>query len=206
MGYKDLGIAPDGVKRSRWKDRTGEHGVEGCWTIASTFGLGGDARKVTLILENHRTGNTFYTKHVLREGENKDTIHSIRNARGALTQAIDHGGTPAQIKRAARIYSASQNAMFLTTARVSTFISLDKIELRLMLYRMAEKLAAVSDRIAIGVNTNVEIDFQKDCVLDSETVASGSTMIVGVEKTADDGGKLTFDVNHCAEGARDYIR
>ena len=76
-----------------------------------------------------------------------------------------------------------------------------------MLFRMAQKLNAVKDQIPIDDNKNVEIDFEVDCVVTSNSRASAQSMIVGVRKISDDGaGRATFDINHRAEGSNDYIR
>lgn len=206
MPYEALGVNPAGVKGSRWKDRAGEEGAEHCWTVASSFGLGRGEIKVTLILAKGAE-NTFYHKHVLRKGENAAKIHAVRNTRGALNQAMDHGGTAGEIRRAANRFAAAQNAMFLTGAQTSTFILLDSIDLKLMLYHMARKLASVSAQIATGGgNHDVEIDFDKGCVIDVPGHGRASdTIIVGAQKTADDGHRMTFDVNHCANNSAHYL-
>jgi hypothetical protein len=175
---KAMGIG----KGSRLKER--EIGI---WTVSSPFS-GSTSVKITLILLDESTGNTFYNKHVQRRGESPEFVKDLRNPR---TTGGDIG------------YSMSQVGMGVLNANFnkSTTIRLDRIDLSHMLYKMAEALYAASAKIPLGIYQGhlAEVDFE---IGDAVAFMNGakksfcSSIAIGGTKTADDGTKMTFDISH----------
>ena len=166
---------------------------------------------VTLILLNRGTNNGFYEKHVLRLGDDsRDTLD--------LRQNIDNVDT-ARLGEAIERYGVLQKAknpaiaekVTIKTAPASTMLRLDKIDLKLAVYTIANAFldAMFEDHFgdyrkdATSGNHDLQVTFPSVCVEQRDReggVSMGKTMTIGGSrktKLAGDPGTVTFDVNHC---------
>jgi hypothetical protein len=194
------------LNKSRLKDRS-DTSVKS-WTVASAFG-GTRELKVTLVLSNGSTGNTFYEKHVLRHGEDPVEVFEVRNAEKTMKKGLDSGNADLVNKSIERMGTAQGWDIKSSGAPASTVIVLNKIDQKKMLYHLAKTLAEKRPKFSqMNKNYHVEIDFDScKCVFDYDPHRKSSyydSIVVGAQLQADDGaGRMTFDVNHCNSRFKD---
>ncbi|MCD9027861.1 hypothetical protein LDO26_06540 [Luteimonas sp. BDR2-5] len=164
-----------------------KHRGEGTWTVSSAFSGSGSV-KVTLVLLDESSGNLFYNKHVRRRGEDADFIRKLRNPG---KNDGDYG------------YAISEVGLKAVTANLNKFtvISLERIDLSHMLFKMAEALHAASSKIPLKVYQNhlTEVDFVVGgsvVLVDGQKESLSSSIGIGGTKTADDGVNMTFEISH----------
>lgn len=166
------------------------------FSVSSKFKQPGVAAPyvVTLTLYSRKTSNSFYDKHVLRIGEDARKIWAER--KGTLTNA---GFDPVKA-------SAAADKGIFTGSNKSTFIQLNKIEIKRMAYCMAKAMVEnyVAGAWAGGAyvaHLPIPVTFDTDCVISydgagSETI--GKTIIVGATLEGVAGNQMAFDINHCS--------
>ncbi len=150
---------------------------------------------VSVTLFSHATNNTFYDKHVLREGESSRDTWDARQ--GSLTNAgFD----------AAKMVAAGNLGIFTGSNR-STFIRLKNINIKDMVYGMAKAL--LENHLAgawpnvgdYNVHLPVQAVFQPaDCVVSYDAAGAksyGRSILMGGRLVAAAGTDLSFDLNHC---------
>lgn len=173
------------------------------YTVASTFG-GKENFEVTLILLNRATNNGFYEKHVLRlDDDSEDTLDLRQNIANVsvdrLGEAIDRFGV------------VTGNNVAIKNAPASTMLRIDKIDLKLAIFTIANAFvdAMFDDKFGEFTKTNtagnhdIQITFPSICVEQRTRdggVEMGKTMTIGgsrMSRATGDPVKVTFDVNHC---------
>ena len=174
------------------------------FTVASKFGTK-DSFVATLILMNRASNNLFYEKHVLRLGENSEDMLEIRQNIGSIPvgrmgEALDRVGV------------ISGNQILVKGAPASTMLRLDKIDLKLAMYTIANAFVEAMlnnqfgdyDKSDSSKNSDVSVTFPSVCIEQLERDGSadmGKTMIIGGSRTSKAQGdpvKVTFDINHCS--------
>jgi len=175
------------------------------YVVSSTFG-DGDLHEVSLILMNKATNNGFYEKHVLRVGDDSEDTLDLRrpiNQQNVnrLGDALDRFG----------VINDANNTIVIRNAPASTMLRLDKIDLKLALYHIADAfLTAMYDNnfgdyrtAATSGNFDVKVTFPAQCVEQRDRdggVEIGNTMTIGgsrMSRPSGDPVRVTFDVNHC---------
>jgi hypothetical protein len=173
------------------------------YIVASSFGTKNNF-ETTLILLNRATNNGFYEKHVLRlDDDSEDTLDLRQNIDNVsvsrLGEAIDRFGVVAG------------NKVTIKNAPASTMLRLDKIDLKLAVFTIAEAFvdAMLEDHFGDYLKTDtsgnydIQITFPAECVEQRDRsggVEMGKTMTIGGSRTsraAGDPAKVAFDVNHC---------
>jgi hypothetical protein len=190
----------------KFKDNSGR--VRGqeviSFTINSDFKLGNKC-EVTVVLLDRARNNLFYEKHVLRLDDDSEDMLEIRQSidnlpTGRIGEAIDRVGV------------ISGNKVTVKTAPASTMIRLDKIDLKLAIYTIAQAFvsAMFDDKFgdyagtAAAGNQDIQVTFPSLCVEQRERDGSaeyGKTMTIGGSRTSRAQGdpiKVSFDINHCS--------
>lgn len=168
------------------------------YTVTSKFKQAGVAApfNVTVTLFSRATQNTFYDKHVLREGESSRTIWDER--KGSMDNASFN---PAK-------QAAALSKGIMTGSNRSTFIRLKNIDPKEMVFRLAKGLLEnyLAGNWPGGVGTYVvhlplpAVFEQANCVVSYEPNGAKSyhrSILMGAQLVAAAGSNLTFDLNHC---------
>lgn len=168
------------------------------YTVVSKFKQPGVAApfNVTVTLYSPATQNTFYDKHVLREGESSRDIWDER--KGSMDNA---GFDPKKL-----VAAAAKGIM--TGSNRSTFIRLKNVDLKEMVFRLAKALLEnyVAGHWPNGVGTYVlhlpiaAVFEQADCVVSYQPNGAKSyhrSILMGAHLIAVAGSDITFDLNHC---------
>lgn len=173
------------------------------YTVASKFGSK-ENFEATLILLNRAKNNGFYEKHVLRlDDDSEDTLD--------LRQNIDNVSTDRLGEAIDRFGVVSGNKVAIKQAPASTMLRIDKIDLKLAIYTIANAFidAMFDDKFGEYTKTNsagnhdIQITFPSICVEQRTrdgAVEMGKTMTIGgsrLSRATGDPVKVTFDVNHC---------
>ncbi len=175
------------------------------FVVNSTFGMGGP-HEVNLILLNKATNNNFYEKHVLRLDDDPEEVLGMRQALTAIS--IDKVG--AALDRFG-VVNDNKNTIVMKNAPASTMLRLDKIDLKLALYHIAEAFLSQMYEDNFGDystsdtsgNFDLSVTFPAQCVEQRDRqggVEMGNTMSVGgarKSRAVGDPARVSFDVNHC---------
>ena len=178
----------------QWSNVHGK-GDEMTFVVDSKFKLGGGPCRVTMTLFSRRTQNTFYDKHVLRQGESSDDVWADRKS------LLGGGHTDAD-----RMVHAADLGIY-TGATRSTFIRLERVAFKEMLYGLAKALMENYQQNAwAGVGSYtlhlpVEAVFRAPQSVVSYDPAGSKTYCrsirIGGTLIAAAGNDITVDLNHC---------
>jgi hypothetical protein len=165
-----------------------------CWQVTSTFGLD-DERIVTLFLENPQTKNTFYSKHILRKGEDPEKILKLRNSLKkkdyeSVQEGFDFG-----------ISVTDSGVPASTVIHLSSGVEFDWIIFDIC-KALVEAKASGGKFTALNTQDHVAVKFGAECVSTINTrtqqISSGVGVEVGGQLTKTKGtDEWTFEVNHC---------
>lgn len=189
MSGKDAGAT--GMQFTEINGRGGEM----TYVVDSKFKLGGGQYQVTMTLFSRRTQNTFYDKHVLREGESSRETWSDRRA------LLGGGHTDG-----AKMIHATDLGIHTGSTR-STFIRLKSLEFKEMIYGLAKALVENYQANAwtgVGnyqLHLPVEPVFRAPQSVVSFDAGGNKTyhrsIKIGGKLIAAAGNNITVDLNHC---------
>lgn len=165
------------------------------YVVVSKFKLGPAPYHVTMTLFSRRTQNTFYDKHVLREGEKSRGIWEGRKSLlgGAHTDA--------------RKMTEASDLGIHTGASRSTFIRLKSVDFKEMLYGLAKAVVVNYQGgawPAVGSYAHLPVEAvfrQANSVVSYDNTGAKTyrrSIKIGGTLIAAAGNNISVDLNHCA--------